>query len=372
MSLDIAPVASTRDLDTFIRLPWTLYRGDPNFVPPLRTAERRLLDPRRNPFWAFASAGHFLARRDGRVVGRISAIHNPRHLEFQGEKAGFFGFFECERDPEAARSLLGAAESWVRERGDERLRGPVNPSLNDPCGLLVEGFDRPPVVMMTYNPPWYAELIERAGYSKAMDLLAHSIVPTGVVVDKVHRLAERVRERSGVSLRRVDLKRFREELALVIDIYNDAWSRNWGFVPMTPEEIRFSADDLKAILMPELVVFAEIQGRPAGFGLALPDINPLLQKCNGRLFPFGWLRFLPGSIRRVPQFRIVALGVKKEHQAAGIGTVFYDHYIRVSQELGFRLCEMSWILETNDLMNRPLELIGTKVYKRYRLYDKTL
>ncbi len=372
MTLDVSPVSSPRDLEAFLRLPWSIYKDEKTFVPPLLSADRKLLDRDRNPFWKFASAEHYLARRDGRVVGRISAIHNPRHLEYHGERCGFFGFLETEENPETARALLGAAESWTRARGNATIRGPVNPSTNDPCGMLVEGFKWPPFVMMTMNPPWYPSLVEAAGYAKAMDLLAYIIPTSDVVRDKIERVAATVRERGRVKIRPVRLDRFEEELSTVIDLYNDAWSRNWGFIPLTPEEIRFLASDLKSILLPELVVIAELDGEPAGFALALPDVNHVLKRCNGSLFPLGWLGFLRFNLRRIPTIRLVALGVRKALQNSGIGTLFYDYYVRLGTERGYKAAELSWILETNDLMNRPLVQMGAKVYKRYRIYDKAL
>lgn len=371
-SVIVEPVRSARELDAFIRLPWSLYAGDPNWVPPLVSAERKLLDPRRNPFWKTAEAEHFLARRDGRIVGRISAVWNRRHNEVHAEQTGWFGFFECGKDPETARALLEAAEEWLRGKGAKVARGPANPSMNDPCGLLVEGFKWPPFVLMAYNPAHYAGLIEGAGYTKAMDLFAYILLQTALVREKVDRVAGQIEGKGQVTIRFADLSRFEQELRTVMEIYNDAWSKNWGFVPMADDEIRYAAADMKAILLPEFAYFAEVDGKPVGFALALPDINHALKRANGRLFPFGWFWFLKSSLRKIPSIRILALGVKRDFQHLGIGTLFYKKYMDEGLKRGYKGAELSWILENNDLMNRPLRQMGARPYKKYRIYEKTL
>ncbi len=372
MTLEISPVRGAADLEAFIRLPESLYRGDPTFVPMLRSSERKMLDPKRNPFYLHAEAEHFLARRDGRLVGRASAIRNRAHEEFHHEKTGFFGYFDAEDDAETARALFGAAENWLRARGLERVLGPVNPSTNDPCGTLVDGFKWPPFVLMTGNPRYVPALIEGAGYAKARDLLAYFLPKTTAIQEKVKRVAAEVRGRGDVTLRLFEPAHFERELKLVMEIYNDAWSRNWGFVPMTEEEIRFSADDLKAIVLPELSFFAFLAGKPVGFAFALPDINQALKRAKGSLWPFGWIWFLKPFLRKIPVFRILALGVRKEQQHLGIGTLFYERYMDVAYERGYLGAELSWILEDNELMNRPLRQMGARAYKTYRLYEKTL
>jgi GNAT superfamily N-acetyltransferase len=368
----IAPVRSPRDLDAFIRLPWRLYKDDKNWVPPLVSSERKMLDPARNPFWRRAEAEHFLASREGRLVGRVSAVENRAHNEFHQEKTGFWGYFESEDDPAVAAALFDAAAGWLRGRGLSRMLGPANPSLNDPCGLLVDGFKWPPFVLMTYNPPSYVKLVEGAGFSKAMDLWAYIIPATDLVRDKIDRVAAAVQERAEVVIRPVDLARFDEELDLIKTVYNNAWVKNWGFVPMTDEEIQFAADDMKAILLPGLSYVAELRGRPVGFAFALPDINHALKRCDGSLFPFGWIYFLKFMLKKIPTFRLVALGVAREHQSLGIGTLFYHKFIEEGLRLGYKAAELSWVLETNDLMNRPIRAMGAKPYKTYRLYERPL
>ncbi len=370
--VEITPVRSPRDLDEFLRLPWSLYRDDSNWVPPLLAGERKTLDPARNPFWRHAEAEHFLARREGRVAGRLSAIVNRAHNDYHREKTGFFGWFESDPAPDIAPALFSSAEAWLRDRGMDRVLGPANPSTNDPSGLLVDGFEWPPFPLMNHNPRHYAAFVEAAGYRKAMDLYAYLILHTDVEREKIDRIAKRVRDSARVTLRTVDLRRFEAELALIMEIYNDAWEKNWGFVPMTTDEIRFAADDLKSIVLPELVYFAEVGGEPAGFALALPNINVALKKCNGSLWPLGWFHFLKFRLRRIPTIRVVALGIKKKFQSLGIGTLFYQRYFNQHMERGYVAAEMSWILESNEAMNRPLQMMGGKRYKTYRMYEKAL
>jgi len=372
MSLAIQPIRTSRDLESFIRLPWRLYHDDSNWTPPLLTSERKLFDRTLNPFWKHAEAEHFLARRNGRIVGRISAIVNRTHNELHGEKTGFWGFYECERDAEASLALFRAAEEWMRSRGMERSLGPANPSINDTAGLLIDGFKWPAFVLMTYNPRHYVEQVEAAGYGKAMDLWAYILLHKELVREKIDRVANEVAARAEVTIRNVEMKHFERELRLINEIYNDAWEKNWGFVPMTEDEIRFVAEDMKSIVLPELVYFAYYRGEPVAFSLAVPDINHLLRKCKGRLFPFGWFYFLKFNIRKIPTFRVIALGVRKKYQHLGMGTLFYKRYFDEGLRLGYKAAEMSWILEVNEPMNKPLQNMGGKPYKTYRMYDKRL
>ncbi len=370
--MKVVPVEDARLRNLFIRLPWQIYAGDKNWVPPLIATEKKMLDPRRNPFYHHADACHFLALDGERPVGRVSAIVNHLHNELHNEKTGFWGYFECEDRPETAEALFDAASAWLRERGMTRMLGPANPSFNDPTGLLVDGFLFPPFVLMTYNPARYVKLVEDCGFTRTMDLLAYIIVHNELDREKIDRVASIVRKRSNVTLRNVDPSRLREELSIVQEIYNDAWSTNWGFVPMTNEEIRFAAADMKSILLPELVYIAEREGKPVGFSLALPDINDVLKRCNGSLWPFKWLGFLKSKLRKIPKFRLIALGVRKQFQHLGIGTLFYEKYIVDGLERGYRAAELSWILESNDLMRRPIEQLGAKPYKTYRLYERAI
>lgn len=370
--MKVITVQGTDELDQFIRLPFQLYRDDAKWVPPLVSAEHKMLDPRRNPFFDHAEATHFMVERDGRLVGRISAIENRLHNQVQQQKSGFWGFFESENDPSISGALFDAAAEWLRKRGLTRMVGPVNPSINDPSGLLVEGFEWSPFVLMTYNPRYYPALVEQAGFTKAMDLLAYILTNQDLDRVRIDRVAELIRKRSEVSIRNMDLSRLDRELDIIKDVYNDAWEKNWGFVPMTDAEVRFQAEDLKAILLPEFAYIAELKGHPVGFAFALPDINIILKKCRGSLFPFGWWHFLKFNLRKIPTLRLMALGVRKAHHTLGIGTLFYQRVIEEGLKRNYTAAECSWILENNDLMNRPLQQMGGKHYKTYRLYEKAI
>lgn len=369
--MNVVPVRDPARLEEFIRLPFRLYQADRNWVPPLLSAERKMLDPARNPFYRHAEAAHFLAEKDGRVAGRISAVVNRLHNETHGDKTGFWGYFETENDPEVSGALFAQAAAWLKERGMERMLGPANPSLNDPCGLLVEGLGWSPFVLMTYNPAFYVKLVEEAGFAKAMDLVAYILVENDVEREKIDRVAAAVRRRADVKIRSIDPSRFESELAIIQDVYNDAWEKNWGFVPMTAEEVRFMAEDLRPVLLPELAYIAELGGRAVGFAFAVPDVNHILKKCRGSLLPFGWWHFLRFNLRKIPTYRLVALGVRRELQHLGLGTLFYQQYLDASRAHGYKAAELSWVLETNDLMNRAIKMMGAKAYKTYRLYEKS-
>lgn len=352
----------------FLAFPYSLYRGDPYWVPPLRIAQKELFDARKHPFHRHAQVQSFLARRDGRILGRISAIFDPKHNEFQCEQAGFFGFFEAVNDPAAAFALLAAAREWLLDRGAEIIRGPMNPSTNYECGLLIRGFDSSPMVMMTYNPPYYAGLFERAGLRKAKDLYAYWSRVDQVTGEKAQRVAERALKAAQMTIRRIRLKEFEREVAEVFKIYNAAWSRNWGFVPMTQDEFFFMAREMKMMLDPGLVLIGETRSGPAGFALALPDANEAIKHAHGRLLPFGLLKILyhRRSIRNV---RVIALGVLEEYRTAAIAAGLYTELIRHARSSGYEGCELSWVLEDNVLMNRSMETLGAKRYKTYRIYE---
>lgn len=371
---EVRPVRTSRDSRKFLDLPYHLYRGDAHWIAPLRMAQKDVLNTKRHPFYKTSDAETFLARRDGRVVGRIMAILNRAHNEFHNERAGFFGFFEAENDKQAAAALLDAARDWVRERGATVIRGPVNPSTNYECALLVEGFDLDPMVMMTYNPPYYAELLEAYGMTKAMDLYAYDIgVDYFNHSNKLQRVAERLRKKSNLSVRPVNMKDFKNEVGIIRQVYNDAWSRNWGFVPMSEEEFDHLAKDLKQIVDPRVVLIAEqvIDGgkpRAVGFLLAVPDINFALKKINGRLLPLGLLKLLWHS-RKISSIRVITMGGILEFQNLGLGSIFLDEIYRRGPAAGFPTGEMSWVLENNVMMNRAAELIGGRRTKTYRIYE---
>ncbi|HVP39864.1 MAG TPA: hypothetical protein VMS93_11850 [Candidatus Saccharimonadales bacterium] len=367
MTVDVRPVQSRRDLETFIRIPWRLYRGDRNWVPPLLSDLRFMHDPQRNPFFAKNSLQDFVAFDDGRPVGRVSAVHNAVHNEFWSDRVGFFGFFESERRPEVARALLQAAARWLEGRGLTSVRGPMNFSTNDDVGLLVDGFDRPPVLMMPYNPPWYAELLTGLGLEKVKDLVAYFMEPI-VLPERLVHGAELVKKRRRIHVRPLDMKNFEHELQVVQDIYNHAWERNWGFVPMSSAEIEHMAAQFKAVVDPALVLFAEVDGQAVAFLMALPDLNLALRHCNGRMFPFGLLKFLWYK-RSIRQGRVLTLGIKEGYRKLGIDALLMAEVTLAAQQRGYTSGEFSWLLEDNWVARRPLENLGAKLYKTYRIYE---
>ena len=377
----IIPVTSEKQRQTFARFPWQLYRHDPNWVPPIYMDHLALLTPGKHPFWEHADQQLFLAQRGGEIVGTICAHVNHRHNEIHQDKVGFFGFFETIEDEQAAHALLDAAANWLREQGMEAIRGPENPSQNEEVGLLVDGFDRPPVVMMTYNPPYYQGFIESAGFEKAQDLWAW-IIRTDIfdydvqkLPRKFLRVAEAARRREGLSVRKLDMKRFYQDVEIAKVIYNGAWEKNWGFVPFTEAEIDHLAKDLKMILDPDLVYIAEMDGKPAGISLGVPDVNQALHKArpgpNNWSLPWTLVKFL-WYRRSIDTFRLLIMGVLPEYRTLGVDALFYVETARAAFAKGYRFCEMSWILESNDMMNRIIERLGGRIYKTYRIYEKPL
>jgi GNAT superfamily N-acetyltransferase len=370
MALSVRPVETGRELRAFLRLPWSIYPGRyPHWVPPLLAEERKRLDRRRHPFFEHGDAAFFLAWSRGRPVGRIAAIENRLHNEFHGERVGFFGFFECADDPEAAAALVEAAADWCRRRNLTALRGPVQYSMNEVCGLLVDGFDDPPVVLMPYNPPYYLRLLEAAGFRKAKDLVAYEVDRPGFVLDRLNRLLERAARRHAIRIRALDERRFDDEIALLRDIYNASWERNWGFVPMTDREIEAMARELRRIWDPRLAFVGEVGGVPAGFALALPDVHQAIRHANGRWLPFGWARVW-WHLRRIDRIRIFVLGVRPEYRRTGLDGLFYRQFFLNGVEAGYRRAESSWILEDNWPMRLALEKIGFRLYKTYRMLER--
>ncbi|HEY2770184.1 MAG TPA: hypothetical protein VGI87_06435 [Solirubrobacteraceae bacterium] len=373
MALEVRPVADNRDLNTFIKLPWRLYRNERYWVPPLLFERKRFFDRQRNPFFGHAEAEYFLAWRDGRAVGRITA-HVDRHFnEFQKHDWGMFGFFECEDDPGAATALLSAAEAWLRERDRDRMVGPMDFTTNDECGVLIDGHDRLPTILTNWHHPYYPGLLEGYGLGKAMDLYMWDLFVDDR--DKVHpaiwQVAAEVESKHGIVVRPMRKKDMEAEIGRFLEVYNAAWERNWGFVPLNEEEVRHYAKDLKPILDENWAFVAEKDGETVGAALSLPDYNEVLIHLNGRLFPFGWAKAL-WYRRKIDRVRVFALGVKREWQHTGIAAKFYElHYdsaARTPQKAG----ETGWILESNTSMNRAMEGMGGKIVRTYRVYEKLL
>ncbi len=370
--MQIEQVPDKRETDQFIRFPWEVYREYSNWVPPL-VSEMKFILGGENPFFQHAEAAYFLARKNGAVIGRIAAIVDRNHINLHNEQAGFFGFFECLPDPSIAAGLLAAASGWLKERDIEIMRGPMNPSANDECGFLLEGFDSPPMIMMTYTPPYYLDYMERCGMTKAKDLYAYiSVIRDVASVTRLEKLASAVKSRvPGLTVRPAKMKEFHRELEKVKDIYNSAWSHNWGFVPMTDEEIDSMAKRLKPLIVPELLIMAEVDGNPAGFFMAVPDYNQVLGKVNGRLGPVGIAKFLWYS-RKIKDIRVLTMGVKEEYRRKGIEGLLYLESFKAAMKKGYERAEMSWVLEDNVKMQKGCELMGGKLYKKYRLYEKRI
>jgi len=366
--IEVVAVNSKKALNEFVELPFRLYRDNPCWVPPLRIAVKELLDRKKHPFYANAQAEFFLARKAGKVVGRVAAIIDRNHNRFHSEEAGFFGFFECIEDGEVARALLERARAWVSERGAKFLRGPVNPSTNYECGLLIEGFDSTPMVMMTYNHRYYPGLMDQVGLKKAKDLYAYLSNANTISTEKMDRVSKKALSTNGVTVRPINMKDFEGDVARVWDVYGAAWAKNWGFIPMTREEFFQMGKEMKMILKPDLVLIGERQGRVVGFVLALPDVNQALKPANGSLFPTGLLKILYYQ-RLIKNVRVLALGVVEEYRTSGLAAGFYATLVRNARKLGYGDCEMSWILEDNRLMNRSIEAMGARRYKTYRIYD---
>lgn len=373
MKTEIRPVHTPAELMKFIKFPWQIYRNDPYWVPPLLIDRKKLLDTGKNPFFKENPVRFFMAYRNSKPVGRIAAIINHRHNEYHQDKAGFFGFLEGINDREVFELLLNTACEWLRQHDRTSIVGPVNPSTNDEVGFLVDGFDTPPFFMMTHSPAYYNEILESLGYRKAKDLLAYFVDDETVILNKkMQRVCAAIRSKYDVAIRPVNLKNFKQELEIVRSIYNDAWAPNWGFVPMTPEEFDFVANDFRQIINPELALIGEYKGEAVGFLLALPNYNEVFKKIpNGRLIPFGLFTFLLNK-NKIRSMRVVTLGIKRQYQAMGIGALFYDEIIRRGRKIGMQSAEMSWILEDNDLMNKAVNLLGARPYKTYRIYEKDL
>ena len=370
--MQIEQVSDKKGLDQFILFPWKVYKGNPNWVPPL-ISELKFVLGDKNPFFHHAEAAYFLARKDGDIVGRIAAIVDRNHINVHKEQAGFFGYFECLPDVSIAQGLLNAAAAWLRERDIEIMRGPMNPSTNDECGFLLEGFDSPPMIMMTYTPQYYLDYMETCGLTKSKDLYAFiSIINDVSAGRRLEKLASGVRARvPGLNVRPANMRQFGRELETVKDIYNSAWSDNWGFVPMTDEEIESMAKRLKPLIVPELLLMAEVNGSPAAFFMAVPDYNQVLSKINGRLGPIGIVKFLWYS-RKISDIRIMTVGVKEEYRKKGIEGLLYLESFKAALRKGYKRAEMSWVLEDNVLAQRGCELMGGKLYKKYRIYEKKL
>ena len=376
MSLTVRPVEGRRDLNAFIDVPFRLRRDDPQWVPPLRFERRQFLNPRKNPYFDHADVLLLLAERDGEAVGRLSVQVDERWDRFQGGRDGLFGFFECENNAETAVALFEAASIWLRERGRARLLGPMDFTTNDECGLLVEGYDEPSMILEPWHPPYYRELIEGLGMTGAMDLLMWELwlgrlTQGGQFHEFIEGAAEKALTEHGVSVRQMRRRHLASEVAAFTDVYNQAWGSNWGFVPITEDEVRFQAKALKPVLDENWAMIAERDGEVVGAALTLPDINQVLARMKGSLLPFGWWHFL-NRRRTIDRLRVFALGVKPQYQHLGVAAALYVKHREVAERMPQKGGHMGWILEVNEPMNRAMEGMGGKVVQRYRLYERPL
>jgi GNAT superfamily N-acetyltransferase len=373
LSVEISEVQGRRGTARFVDVPWRLFAGGPaEWVPPLRAVVRDALDTGGNPFYRTADRALFVAHRGGRPVGRVAAIENRAHNRHHQDRVGFFGFFDCVDEPEVARALLGRAEAWLADRRLTRVRGPVSPSMNHESGLLVDGFHTPPAIMTPWNPPYYGDLVRAADFRPVQDLLGYDI-PSGVdlaVPDRVRRLAERTAARTGVTFRTLDVGILQSEARKVLDLYCQAWSGNWGFVPPSWDEFWHTAKDLKAVLLPEYSYVAEVEGEIVGFMLMARDINRILEHVpSGRLWPTTLFRLLTG-MKRVRRGRIILLGMRREYRHRGLFPLFAYEAARLARTTGFEGAEASWVLADNEDLTAPMDAMGFTPYKRWRIYEK--
>jgi GNAT superfamily N-acetyltransferase len=376
-SVTIRPVRSRRQLKGFVKVPFHLHRDRPQWVPPLVFERMQFLDRRRNPYFEHAEVELFVAERDGEPAGRISAQVDHRWDEFQGGSDAMFGFFETAEDPEVARALLDAAGEWAAAKGRDRILGPMDFTTNDEIGILIDGFEKRPMILEPWHPPFYRELIEAEGFAKTMDVLMWELnfgdLKEGERFDpSIHAAAEKALKDEGIVIRNMRKRDMAAEVRRFTDVYNEAWGDNWGFVPITDAEVEFQAKNLKQVIDESWAFMAEKDGEVVGAALTLPDINQVMAKLNGKLLPLGWLRFLRGK-RGIDRLRVFALGVKHDYRHTGVAAGLYLKHLETAGEPGaIQGGEMGWILETNEPMNRAMEGMGGKIVKRYRLYERAL
>jgi hypothetical protein len=376
-AIDVAPVAGRSDLAAFIQLPKRLYRGLKGYVAPLDMERGEALSPKTNPFFDHAEVQLFLARRDGKVVGRISVQVDKLHLEKYGDQTGHFGFLDAEDDPAIFAALIAAAENWLKGKGMRRAVGPLSFSTNEEIGALVEGFDSLPMLMMPFHPPYNAPHIAAQGYAKAKDVFSYHLRKDDYKPLASKRMLERAAAEGGVIVRNIDMKRFQVEIETVIDIFNDAWSQNWGMVPFTEKEMAAAAKGLKLLIDPKMVVIAEQDGKAAGMMVCLPNLLEAARDLDGRLLPFGLPKLLYRlKTNKVRSGRIPLMGIRRRHHGTVLGAtllpMMFEKLRNRFLERGLEELEMSWILEDNTAMRRVLEGIGGKVYKTHRVYEKAL
>ena len=372
--IEIIEVNSPREMARFIKFPFRLYKHDPNWVPPLISERKAFFDRTKNPFFRYSHVKFFMAKKDGQIAGRIASIVNFNHNRFHEDKVGFFGFFECIDDYEVAKVLFRVALIELKKEGLTSMRGPTNFSTNYEVGFIIDDFSAPPVINMPYNPKYYIDFVERFGFTKAKDLYAYKITKENQPPERLVRIAEKIKEKENVTIRTLNLKKFKDELKVVNKIYNNAWSKNWGFIPLPDDEFLHIAKDMKEIVDPDLVYIAEVDGNPIGFSMALPNVYQILPYAKGRLFPFGVFKLLWHSKikNKIDSLRIITMGVEHDYQKRGIDNILHLETYKRGTAKGYNWGEISWVLEDNKLMNRLAELLGAKKYRTYRLYDLPL
>ena len=369
--IKIFSVRSEKDRMRFIKLQWKIYKDNRYWVPPLIMDRKKILDTKKNPFFQHAEIEMFLAEHNGELVGRIAGIKNDLHNKTHNDRVGFFGFFECINDQAVANALFDAAKGWLKSKGLDTMRGPANPSSNDEWGMLLEGFDDEPRLLMTFNPKYYLDLCENYGLYKVKDLYAWKLESDKVLnSDKLRRVQEIAKNRAGLKITQLDMKNFAKELEKVKYVYNKAWAPNWGFVPMTDAELDAMAKDLKPLVDAKLVLFGEIDDKLIGFALTILDYNQIFKSMNGHLFPFNFLKLYTQK-KKITWSRIITLGIIPEYQKRGLDSVFYWETVNRAREMGIKLGEASWILEDNEMMNRGAGegVMNGELYKKYRIYD---
>jgi GNAT superfamily N-acetyltransferase len=375
VSVEVTTVSGGRELKAFIDLPFRLNANHPLWVPPLKLERRLFLSRRMNAFFTHGEAEYFLARRDGRVVGRISAQVNHAFNDFQQKNWGWFGFLEFERDAEVLAALLDAAAAWLRARGKERMVGPASFAMNDESGVLIEGYELKPMILQPWNPPYYQELLEQAGMAKAMDLLMWNLEVSGrdKVLPVIFELADKVQSEHGIRVRPMRRWQLRKDLDAFAEVYNAAWSKNWDFVPFSKKDLDAYHQELQLAFDKHWFMIAEKEdtGEVVGMAITVPDLNEVLAQMHGRLLPLGWWRFLTKG-RRMRRVRVGFLGVKPEHQHTGVAAKLYVEHFNAAAQRPQSGGEMGWILETNTAMNRGMEAMGGRVVKRYRVYERLL
>ena len=370
MAITVESVTARAGLRAFVKLPYRLYRDDPNWVPPLLSNDYRKLDRAKHPFFKHASGELLLARRDGVPAGRIVAIRDDLWEKTYGERAAYWGWFECENDVEVARALFDEARSWAKDRGCTRLIGPMSPNANDLIGTLVKGFDGPPVIMMPYNPPYHDDLVEACGGRKWKDLIAW-LADSPEIPERLARIMPKVLARGKFTIRKVNMRDLENEVRRAREVFNEFEKINVVYTPMTEEEFQLLVKDMRMAIDPDIVFFAEANGKVVGASIALPDFNVAFKAAHGRLFPFGIVRLLAAR-RKIHLMRVLSMGVVKEYRNRGIDLAFYYYSYKYGVPTGYHGAEMSWVEEDNVAMTNTAVKLGGEPYRTYRVYEQAL